>query len=110
MTARVNLKALSRDDTFRFIRERGLPRFRAEQLLNWIYQRYATDIQQITEYSRDLRNDLSAIAYIGSSELVKRLTSKDGTEKFLFRLEDGETIESVLIPDCLLYTSDAADE
>ena len=99
MTARVNLKTLSGDDTFRFIRERGLPRFRAEQLLNWIYQRYVTDIQQITEYSRDLRNDLSAIAYIGSSELVRRLTSKDGTEKFLFLLEDGETIESVLIPD-----------
>lgn len=99
MTGRVNLKALSKDDTFRFIRERGLPRYRAEQLLNWIYQRYATDIRQITEYSLELRNELESAAYIGSLDLVTRLVSSDGTEKFLFRLEDGETIESVLIPD-----------
>lgn len=99
MTGRVNLKALSKDDTFRFIRERGLPRYRAEQLLNWIYQRYATDIRQITEYSLELRNELGAVAYISSLDLVSRLVSSDGTEKFLFRLEDGETIESVLIPE-----------
>lgn len=99
MTGRVNLKALSKDDTFRFIREKGLPRYRAEQLLNWIYQRHATDIRQITEYSLELRNQLAAVAYISSLELVTRLVSNDGTEKFLFRLEDGETIESVLIPD-----------
>lgn len=99
MTGRVNLKALSKDGVFQFIRERGLPRYRAEQLLNWIYQRYATDLHEITEYSQHLRADLGAIAFIGSPELVSRLTSADGTEKFLFRLEDGETIESVLIPD-----------
>ncbi len=99
MTGRINLKALSKDDTFRFIREQGLPRYRAEQLLNWIYQRHATDLCQITEYSRELRAELASVAYIGSLGLVSRLVSNDGTEKFLFRLEDGETIESVLIPD-----------
>ncbi|MGC2061488.1 MAG: 23S rRNA (adenine(2503)-C(2))-methyltransferase RlmN [Thermodesulfovibrionales bacterium] len=99
MTGRVNLKALSKDDTFLFIRERGLPRYRAEQLLNWIYRRYATDIRQITEYSLELRNELGSVAYISSLDLVKRLVSNDGTEKFLFRLEDDETIESVLIPE-----------
>ena len=99
MTGRVNLKALSKDAILRFIREKGLPSYRAEQLLNWIYQRHATDIRQITEYSLELRNQLAAVAYISSLDLVTRLISNDGTEKFLFRLEDGETIESVLIPD-----------
>ncbi|MDA8082145.1 MAG: 23S rRNA (adenine(2503)-C(2))-methyltransferase RlmN [Nitrospiraceae bacterium] len=99
MSGRVNLKALSREDLFRFILERGLPRFRAEQLLHWVYERYVADISGVTEFSKKLRDDLGAVAYLSCPEVAQRLTSRDGTEKFLFRLEDGETIESVLIPD-----------
>lgn len=95
----VNLKALSRKELESFIKELGLPLFRARQLMHWIYEKHAESIQDITELSRDLRGRLLEKAYISSLNLLDRLVSKDGTEKFLFGLEDGETIESVLITD-----------
>ena len=99
MSNRINLKSLSRDEIFDFMKARGLPRYRADQLLNWMYERHASSLEEITEFSKDLRTSLGEIAYIGNLLVVKRQLSSDGTEKFLFGLEDGQTIESVLIPD-----------
>ena len=99
MPQKTNLKALSREALLHFAAEHGLPKYRADQLIHWIYQKRVTDIQSITEFSKELRAKLSDVAYISSLSLSKKLTSSDGTEKFLFSLEDGETIESVLIPD-----------
>ncbi|MCC6347585.1 MAG: 23S rRNA (adenine(2503)-C(2))-methyltransferase RlmN [Nitrospirales bacterium] len=95
----INLKALSKRETELFVREVGLPAFRAKQILHWIYERRAQSLQEITELSKGLREKLSERAYISNLELLNRQISRDGTEKFLFGLEDGETIESVLIPD-----------
>jgi len=94
-----NLKALSKAATEEFVKELGLPAYRAKQILHWMYEKKAESIEDITEFSRELRKKLSDIAYISNLELLKRQVSKDGTEKFLFGLEDGESIESVLIPD-----------
>jgi 23S rRNA (adenine2503-C2)-methyltransferase len=96
---KINLKVLSKQELESFIKESGMPMFRAKQILHWIYERYAGSIHEISELSKDLRENLSENAYISSLELLDRQVSKDGTEKFLFGLEDGETIESVLIPD-----------
>ncbi len=99
MAEKVNLKALSPDDLQRFTEGAGLPRYRADQLLHWIYGRYASDVAEITEFSKNLRTSLDKIAYISGLKLLRRPISADGTEKFLFSLEDGNTLESVLIPD-----------
>lgn len=95
----INLKSLSKEGIFLFIEKIGLPRYRAEQLLSWMYKRHASEIDAITEFSKDLRSHLNSIAFISNLKLVERLQSSDGTEKFLFSLEDGNRIESVLIPD-----------
>jgi 23S rRNA (adenine2503-C2)-methyltransferase len=96
---KINLKALPKQGIESFIKESGLPAFRARQLIHWIYERYARSIQDITEFSKDLRDALSDKAYISNLVLLDRQISKDKTEKFLFELEDRETIESVLIPE-----------
>ncbi|MDI6729128.1 MAG: 23S rRNA (adenine(2503)-C(2))-methyltransferase RlmN [Thermodesulfovibrionales bacterium] len=96
---KIDLKALSKQELESFIKELGLPSFRAKQILHWIYEKHARSIQEITELSKDLREKLSESAYISNLELLGRQVSEDGTEKFLFGLEDAETIESVLIPD-----------
>ncbi|TAN40621.1 MAG: 23S rRNA (adenine(2503)-C(2))-methyltransferase RlmN [Nitrospirae bacterium] len=96
---KTNLKTLSASGFAAYIAEAGLPQYRAKQLLHWIYEKHAASIQDITELSKELRNRLSEKAYIGNLSIIDRRTSKDGTEKFLFGLEDGESIESVLIPD-----------
>ncbi|MBI5102835.1 MAG: 23S rRNA (adenine(2503)-C(2))-methyltransferase RlmN [Nitrospirae bacterium] len=99
MINKLNLKSLSRDELVLFFKETGLPRYRADQLLHWVYERFAEDIRDITEFSVDLRRRLGGIASINGLRTLKRLFSEDKTEKYLFELEDGETIESVLIPD-----------
>ncbi len=97
--SKINLKALSKQELEAFVLNSGMPAFRTKQLLHWIYEKHARSIQGITEFSKDLRDKLSQIAYISNLELLERPVSKDGTEKFLFGLEDRESIESVLIPD-----------
>jgi 23S rRNA (adenine2503-C2)-methyltransferase len=99
MINKLNIKSLSKDELAAFIGARGLPPYRAAQLFRWIYKRDVPSIDEITEFSRELRNTLKEAAFISNLELVKRLTSQDRTEKFLFTLEDGNAIESVLIPD-----------
>ncbi len=96
---KVNLKALSEGEVKSFMSGLGLPTFRARQLLHWMYERRAFSIEDITEFSRELRESLGEKAFISNLETVDRQTANDGTEKFLFRLEDRELIESVLIPD-----------
>jgi 23S rRNA (adenine2503-C2)-methyltransferase len=95
----INLKALTKDEIIRFAGEQQFPGYRANQLIHWIYEKYAQDIDEITELSKELRERLKKISYISNLSLRERLRSKDGTEKFLFSLEDDQTIESVLIPD-----------
>ncbi|MEJ2696557.1 MAG: 23S rRNA (adenine(2503)-C(2))-methyltransferase RlmN [Candidatus Sulfobium sp.] len=96
---KINLKALSRDDIFCFVKDLGLPRYRANQLLHWMYDRCVRHFSEISEFSFDLRRTLDNLACMESLELLKNLKSEDGTEKFLFSLSDGLAIESVLIRD-----------
>lgn len=96
---KTNLKALSKDEMKEFVKAQGLPDYRAKQILHWIYEKRAESVEDITELSKELRKKLSEAAYISNLNLLNRQVSNDGTEKFLFALEDGESIESVLIPD-----------
>jgi 23S rRNA (adenine2503-C2)-methyltransferase len=96
---KTDLKVLSQEDLASFAKDAGLPAFRSRQLIHWIYGRYAQSIEEITEFSKKLREVLSERAYISNLTLLDRQTSEDGTQKFLFGLQDSETIESVLIPD-----------
>ncbi len=99
MPDKINLKSLSREALSSFAKAQGLPKYRVEQLMHWMYEKYAQDLQDITEFSKTLREELGRAAYISNLALVTRQRSKDGTEKYLFALEDGRTIESVMIPD-----------
>jgi 23S rRNA (adenine2503-C2)-methyltransferase len=97
--ADINLKALSKEQIEQFIRDSGQPLYRARQLIHWIYERHVSSIGEITEFSHSMREELEKTAYISNLALLDQQTSADGTRKFLFGLEDGEAIESVLIPD-----------
>lgn len=94
-----DLKSFSVKEIDFFIEKLGLPSYRATQLVHWIYERMALSINEITEFPKELRAKLNEIAYISNIKIIKKLISIDGTTKFLFGLEDGLSIESVLIPD-----------
>ncbi len=95
----LNLKKLSEDEIRDLLRSEGLENYRADQLIQWIYERHTSSIEEITVFSRSLRNKLSSKYRIGAITPIHEAHSADGTRKFLFELEDGETVESVLIPD-----------
>lgn len=74
--------------------------FRAVQLAEWIYREDVSDFDKMTNLSTDLRKKLSSNWQFTRLELLRMQKSNiDGTRKLLFKLSDGETIESVLIPD-----------
>jgi 23S rRNA (adenine2503-C2)-methyltransferase len=96
---KTDLKALGSEEMGAFVSGLGLPGYRASQLLHWIYEKRASSIEEITELSKPLRGELASRAYISNLRLLGRQASSDGTEKYLFGLEDGQSIESVLIPE-----------
>ena len=72
--------------------------FRAVQIFDWLYKRRATRFEDFTTLPKPLREKLAARFAIGGLEVADRLESADGTTKLLFRLRDGEHVETVLIP------------
>lgn len=94
-----NLKGLSNKELQQFVESIGEKKYRATQLFSWIYGRAARSFDEMTDISKDLREILKVKAEIDLIHLVDTRTSqKDGTKKFLFALNDGLNIESVLIP------------
>lgn len=77
--------------------EMGEPRYRAVQLMDWIYHKKIRDFDEITNFKRDLKEKLKEKSYIYSSKLRNGQAAKDGTKKYLFALADGELIETVLL-------------
>ena len=73
------------------------PNYRAEQIFYWLYKKGVSDINKMSDISKILRVKLDKAYDIGRLHLHEHLRSCDGTEKFLFRLFDGNFIESVLI-------------
>jgi 23S rRNA (adenine2503-C2)-methyltransferase len=79
--------------------EMGFKPYRGRQIFHWVFGKDTASIQEVTELPQETRDDLEGKVRIGRIEEVKRQRSIDGTEKYLFGLEDGHKIESVLIPD-----------
>lgn len=75
------------------------PPFRAKQIMQWIYHRGRFDFQQMGNLPKTLRDKLDEAASIELPRVAARRISRDGTHKYLLQLEDGATIETVLIPE-----------
>ncbi|MEZ0328150.1 MAG: 23S rRNA (adenine(2503)-C(2))-methyltransferase RlmN [Dissulfuribacterales bacterium] len=76
-----------------------LSAFRGRQLFRWLWRPGFITMEQATDLSRDTRRIFAEKGRIYNLDLHKRQVSRDGTEKFGFRLSDGLTIETVLIPE-----------
>lgn len=74
------------------------PKFRAVQLWQWLWRKMARDFEGMSDISRACRERLARRARIQWPEVARTQESRDGTVKFLLRMEDGALVESVLIP------------
>ncbi len=98
---KVLLKDLSKAELHEFLSDLGLKGYRSDQIFQWLYQKGVSDFSEMTNLSKDLRQQLDEIATINRIQPVHQAESNDGTTKFLFKLDDEEDykIESVLIPE-----------
>jgi 23S rRNA (adenine2503-C2)-methyltransferase len=94
-----DLTGLMRGEVEFVMDELGQPRYRGRQLFQWVQARRATSLEAMTSLSLQLRAELAQRVTVSRPEVAREQRAADGTRKYLFRLQDGEEIESVLIPD-----------
>ncbi len=93
-----DIRQLDRAALHALVREWGEPKFRADQIYDWLWKRSARSFAEMTNLSKKLRERLDETFVIQAIETDKVQRSLDGTIKSRFRLHDGHLIESVLIP------------
>lgn len=93
----IDLKDLEYSELCRFVTDLGVAKFHAKQIFSWL-SKGITDFDEMTDISKAVREELKLSAYISKLEIEKKLVSEiDKTTKYLFRLEDGNCIESVVM-------------
>lgn len=88
----------TREELATFLAAQGEKEFHARQLMEWVYTKGVLDWEKMTNISKDLRQKLAKMLHLPVLKLEKVQTSDDGeTYKFLWRLHEGNFVESVLI-------------
>ncbi|HKY88127.1 MAG TPA: 23S rRNA (adenine(2503)-C(2))-methyltransferase RlmN [Pseudorhodoplanes sp.] len=97
---KVNLLELDRLGLETFFEEKlGEKRYRAHQVMKWIYHRHVTEFEQMTDLGKTLRGKLEAQAIVVPPNILFDKPSNDGTHKWLLGMDGGNAIETVFIPD-----------
>ncbi|MGK0272114.1 MAG: 23S rRNA (adenine2503-C2)-methyltransferase [Cocleimonas sp.] len=96
---KINLLDYTSEDLKAFFLERGEKPFRATQIIKWIHQHGVSNFDDMSNVSKALREELASFAEIRAPEIAIDDKSKDGTHKWLLRLDDGNCIEAVFIPE-----------
>ena len=98
MNKKTELLGMEISELENFIIAIGEPGFRSRQIYKWIYAKAVSSFYEMSDLSRDLRNQLDDIAQVSIPRVLKQRVATDGTRKFLMELEDKKRIESVIIP------------
>ncbi len=94
----INLYELSKDELTTLLIGWGEPKFRANQVHDWLYEQRANSFEVMTNLPKSLRERLKVETTLGALKMVTEQRSSDGTIKRLYQLDDGQLIESVLMP------------
>ena len=93
----VDIKSMTPEELTAWLKELGEPAFRAKQVLKWLY-RGVTSFEEMTDLSKALRQKLEEEALLTPPTVARKQASQeDGTIKYLWRLADGNCVESVLM-------------
>jgi 23S rRNA (adenine2503-C2)-methyltransferase len=93
-----DLRKVNLQDLESWLKEKNEPKFRAKQIMEWLWQKSVTDINAMTNLSQKLRETLSEVFEINAVVTYKSQFSTDGTIKSGFKLHDNHLVEGVLIP------------
>ena len=92
-----DIKSLYIEEIEGMLKEMGEPKFRAKQIFSWLHAKKAKTFDEMTNLSKPLREKLGEKFKISNVKILEKLVSSDGTTKYLFSLDDGNVIESVLM-------------
>lgn len=92
------IKSLSHDEIYALCNELGQPRYRADQLIQWLFVKQAASYDEMTNLPKAFREILARDYPLVPARLIDKQISRDGTRKYCFELADGARIESVGIP------------
>lgn len=92
-----SIYGLTIDELAGWLTERGQKKFRAEQIWDWLYRKRARSFSEMSNVNKECLALLEENFAIGTIDLQLKQVAKDGTVKFLFRLRDGNLIETVLM-------------
>jgi len=98
VSAKPVLTSFRPEDLEQLFVEWGEPKFRARQVLDWVYRKRVTRFEEMTNLGLSLRERLMGHFDLRSLTLARQQGSADTTRKLLFRLRDGRYVESVVIP------------
>lgn len=93
-----SIKAYSYDELITIMKELGHPKFRADQLVQWLYARGVSDYQDMTDLPKAFREELARSFPLDPVHVVDRQISNDGARKYLLQYADGALVETVAIP------------
>jgi 23S rRNA (adenine2503-C2)-methyltransferase len=98
-TDKVNLFNFDREGLAQFLTALGEKPFRATQVLQWLHHFGVNEFDKMTNLSKELRARLDGVAVIRAPEITQDQLAADGTRKWLLKLDDGNCIETVFIPE-----------
>ena len=112
MKEKIDIRDISVEDLQKFCSEHKLPKFRANQITEWLWKKRATSFDEMTSLSKPMRDLFTKHFSINPVKLHKGERSLDGTIKYSFQLYDKLLVEGVLIPSaglalsCFISSSD----
>ncbi len=95
----IELFDLTHQELVEIVAKNGFKNFRGNQIFEWIYAKTEFDFEKMTNISKESRKELAKIFSITPLKTPQIFISPDKTEKYRFELDDGNIIETVLIPD-----------
>ncbi|MGL1932934.1 MAG: 23S rRNA (adenine(2503)-C(2))-methyltransferase RlmN [Desulfotalea sp.] len=97
--SKTDLRNLSQDELVKYAESLGQPSFRGKQIMSWLYRPGINNVEQMTDLAKVFRKVLAENSYISAFSDYITERASDGCVKFGFKLDDGNIIESVLIPE-----------
>ena len=98
LNSKLNIYDTDRDSLIEVIEGKGFQKFNANQVFSWLYQKRELNLEKWTNVSNKLKKFLFENYSFDLPEIIWKGKSKDGTRKFLIKLSDGKSVETVLIP------------
>lgn len=97
MTKKIILSGLTQNDFDKISEDLKASKFRARQIHNWIYLKSVKSIDEMTDLSKDFREQLAKVAVISDVKIKTKQVSSDSTIKYLIEYPDGDCVETVLM-------------